>query len=224
MVLGQVCVGLLAQQKKVCIASFEMKPIQTLRRMYCQYAGTNVLEPEAKKRFFGIAEKLWMYQQVRSVKAENLLKIIRYSKRVLGVDHFVIDSLMRCGIAGTDFDKQKWFVDELVTVALDEGIHIHLVAHQKKPENGDQRPGTKYGIAGSGDISNLAHNVINVFENRDDNRAYDNLLTVQKQRNYDGESNPEPMFKFVFDSKSLQFCDQGTMRPSDWGVFGGCPK
>ena len=226
MVLGQVCVGLMAQSRKVCIASFEMTPQQTLRRMYQQYAGTNVLTPEAENRFFSTAnDRLWLYQQVKSVKPDNLLMVIRYCAQKLGVKHFVVDSLMRCGISGKDLDKQGWFVDQLATIAMDEGIHIHLVAHQRKPDKTDQGgPGSKYGIAGSSDISNLAHNVINVFQNDLDNSTYANLLTVQKQRNYEGGYTPEPKYKFGFHPESLQFHDQGIMTPADWGVFGGVPE
>ena len=48
LVTGQIALGLIKQKKKVCIASFEMKPTQTLNRMLRQFSGMNFDNPYKK--------------------------------------------------------------------------------------------------------------------------------------------------------------------------------
>lgn len=220
MVLGFVCLGLISQDRKICIASPEMHPVKTLKRMLKQFAG--VAEPISKERDEFIqfaANHLWLYDQSGTLKAQKLLSIIRYCADKLKINHFVIDSLMKCGINEDDLNKQKWFVDELATAAKDTGLHIHLVAHQRKAMTDELKPGSKYGVAGSANITNLADNVINVFESQKEDRTWDNLIYVEKQRNYEGESNPQPKYMFNFCSRSLQFKEderEVTRGPRQW--------
>lgn len=224
MVLGQAVLGFLAQNKKVCVASPEMMPKQTLRRMIKQYAGTADVHESITDRFFQACKgKLWVYDPKNGIKPKQLIQVIKYSANLMGVNHFVIDSLMKCGINEDDLNTQKWFVDELTNVAKRYDIHIHLVAHQRKSMAGDSKPGTKSGVAGSANITNLASNVINVYQDESDGRLWDNALYIQKQRNYEGDSEPHPSYFFWFDSKSLQFLEKDGIepwQPPDWSIWG----
>ena len=219
MFLGQVCIGFSAQGKRVCIASPEMQPKKTLKRMCRQFAGVSEPTGMVQDQFFNFIKDTWLYDQSGTLQARKLLSIIRYTKQELNIDHFVIDSLMKCGISEDDLNKQKWFVDELATVAKDLDIHIHLVAHQRKPMDTEAKPGSKYGTAGSANITNLADNVIVIFENQKEERTYDHLVLVEKQRNYDGDNEAQPSFIFHFSNKSLQFKESKNspdLNPSDW--------
>ena len=223
MVLGQVCLGFRSQGKKICIASPEMHPVKTLKRMCRQYVGVaEPTKPYQDKFFEWMKDHFWIYDQSGTLKPKNILGVIRYSKEKLNVDHFVIDSLMKCGINEDDLNRQKWFVDELTTIAKDTGIHIHLVAHQRKSMTDEAKKGSKYGVAGSANITNLADNVLNVYENQKE-EGYDNSITPEKQRNYEGEGNPHQGMSFWFDQKSLQFKEyekQPPMNDQDWD----CPS
>lgn len=217
MMLGFVVLGLLAQGAKACIASLEMPPRKTLWRMCKQWTGTNDPPLDTLERYFSwLHKKLWIYDQVGTVKMDRMIGVARYAITELGVTHFVIDSLMKCGINDDDYNGQKRFVDELATLAKDTGAHIHLVAHAKKPETGKETiPSTKYGVAGSANITNLADNVIVVFVQKDEKKDYDIVMRVEKQRN--GEA--EPSYILQFDQKSLQFRSSSAatiMTPSDW--------
>jgi len=203
LMLGYVMLALIAQGAKGCIASLEMPPRKTLWRMCKQYVGNGEPSmPYVEKYFQFLNQKLWIYDQVGAVKAERMIGVARYAINELGVTHFVIDSLMKCGINEDDYNKQKWFCDELATLAKDTGAHIHLVAHARKPTDGKEGiPSTKYAVAGSGNITNMADNVIVMFCNKDEARDYDAMLVVEKQRN--GEH--EPKYLLHFDDSSLQF-------------------
>jgi twinkle protein len=145
-----------------------------------------------------------------------MIGVARYAITELGVNHFVIDSLMKCGIAEDDHTKQKWFVDELSTLAKDTGGHIHLVAHSKKPETGKETmPSTKYSVSGSGHITNMADNVLISLSQKEEGKDYDQMLIVDKQRN--GEA--EPKYILNFDSDNLQFksfSNSPRMNNEDW--------
>lgn len=214
MMLGQVMIGLIAQGARACIASLEMKPVKSLKRMVRQYVG--VEEPTLRYQadmFNWLSSNLWFYDQVGTVDPNRMIAVARYAVTELGLGHIVIDSLMKCGIDEDDYNKQKWFVNELHTLAQDYNCHVHLVSHQRKPHDGKEyEPGEKYGVAGSGNITNQPDNVLVVYWNKkkeealakgeevDENDA-DAYLLCKKQR--EGES--EPVYKLFFDEKCLQF-------------------
>ncbi|MEX5606384.1 bifunctional DNA primase/helicase, partial [Pseudomonas syringae] len=75
-----------------------------------------------------------------TVKAKMMLAVIRYCAEKLKVNHFVIDSLMKCGIGEDDYNGQKAFLDSLTSIARDTGIHLHLVAHSRKAKDGYTLP------------------------------------------------------------------------------------
>jgi twinkle protein len=125
-----------------------------------------------------------------------------------------IDSMMMVCASEESLDEQKQFMTDTVRFAQETGLHVHLVAHCRKPQQGEDRPPTKYDLRGSAAISDQAHNVVTVWANKakkqkpDDDLAGDPdaLVTVEKQRNgsYEGK------VKLWFDDSSLRFCDDRT--------------
>ena len=195
-VLGQVINGLAAQGEKCCIASFEMHPYKTLARMTRQVIGTNDPSAEYIQKYFDWANgKIWFYDQQGTVEGKRVIAVIHYVAETFGVTHFVVDSLMKCGIGTDDYNGQKMFIDKLCACAKDTGVHIHLVAHDKKPTDESVLP-HKYMIAGSGDISNQVDNCFGVWRNKakehdlDANELKEDALIIcDKQRNGEYEGN-----------------------------------
>lgn len=211
LVTGQVALGLCAQDEKVCIASFEMKPIKTLERMGRQWSNFNPADPAfagrdyAKDELLKVYEqfkewtdkRLWLYDQQGTVRPSQVVAVVRYCAKELGVTHFVVDSLMKCVEGEDDYNGQKAFVGELTAIARDYNMHIHLVHHIKKPASEDQKPG-KYDYKGSGAITDQVDNVISVWRNKAKERKResggemndndpDTLLICDKQRNGEWE-------------------------------------
>lgn len=228
-VLSQVVLSLLGQGEKVVIASFEMKPITTLQRLARMYAGTNPFSPEYQsvdgiKALDGLFNEfsqwsdrsLWLYDQQGSVTADRVIGMARYCAKELGITHVVIDSLMKCVNGEDDYNGQKEFVDELTAMARDNGIHIHIVHHTRKPQNEAHTP-DKHDSKGSGSITDQVDNVMMVWRNKpkeDDiklkgsmsNRRaeHDAVIFCRKQRN--GED--EPNIALWFDKDSQQYKGQ----------------
>jgi twinkle protein len=219
-VTGQTILGFLAQGERACIASMEMAPETTLERMAKQAA----CQPKPAKAYLEALDrwtdgKLWIYNQTGTVPRDRMISVARYCRKELGVNHMVIDSLMKCGIAPDDYAGQKAFVDALCSLGRDTGLHIHLVHHIRKGERETNAP-DKFDIKGAGEITDLVDNVLIVHRNKrkedalrsdtmkDDERAKfeaqaDTILICAKQRHFTWEGK----IKLWFDTETLQFRD-----------------
>jgi twinkle protein len=207
MVTGQIAMGLIKQNQKVMIASFEMKPKRTLFRMLRQFAGENIDFPRymdkhrylsnliGRMRTFAHAN-LWLYDQQGTVTSQQVIAVSRYSAVELGVQHIFIDSLMKCVSGEDDYNAQKSFVDELTSLARDHNVHVHLIHHIRKLQSEEIKP-NKNDIKGSGSISDQVDNVLMVWRNKKkehdaqngvvDVMIPDAYLMCEKQRNGEAE-------------------------------------
>jgi len=215
LVLGQIMLHLLKEQK-ACIASLEMKPVTTLARMCRQALGSNNPTGEYVKRFCERGgDKLWLYNQLGTVNSERIISVIHYATEKLGVHHFVIDSLMKCGISDDDYTGQKHFVDRLCAAAKDTDCHIHLVAHSRKGQDELTPPG-KMDVKGSGSITDQVDNVMTVWRNKRKEQAVvsskadekilnepDTLVICDKQRNGEWEGK----IGLWFNQASMRFLE-----------------
>lgn len=164
--LGQACIGFASQAEPVCIASLEMKPQATLKRMLRQTAMNRTPGVQAVDRLIDWSrDRLWLYDQQGTVKPAMLYAVARYCADRLKVRHLVIDSLMKCVRGEDDYNGQKDFVDMLCTLARDLGMHIHLVHHAKKGEDEDKVPG-KFSAKGSGAIVDQVDQMLTVWRNK----------------------------------------------------------
>lgn len=221
-VLGYVMLHGMAAGERVCIASMEMKPMDTLDRLARQAACVEKATPQFLSNFGKWTDdRLWIYNHVGTVKRDRMLAVSRFCRRELGVKHMVIDSLLKCGIAPDDYAGQKNFVDELCSLARDTDLHIHLVHHARKSEKESNIP-DKFDLKGAGEITDLVDNVLIVHRNkakeaelRKDMTAEkreivlaqaDTVLICAKQRHYTWEGT----LRLWFDPASLQFRDQRT--------------
>lgn len=207
---GMCAVSMCAQDEKVCIASFELKPEKSLERMARQWTHRDIYDEAVMAdpaqagavvdlyQQFGewTDGRLWFYDQQGTVQWKQVCAVVRYAAKELGVTQFFVDSLMKCVQGEDDYNGQKAFVDELTAIARDHGIHIHLVHHIKKPANEDAIS-SKYDFKGTGAITDQVDNVIVVWRNKKKERdrqahkavaegEHDTKLLIDKQRHGTG--------------------------------------
>jgi len=215
--LGQVCAWGLKHSKWL-IASMEMKPSRTMHRMVRQVSGTsNTSESFVNKFLDWTDDRLWIYDQTDTVKAERILGMVHYAAKELGINHIIIDSLMKCGIRKDDMDGQAAFVDRLCWAAKSNNIHIHLVHHMRKGERESNVP-DKFDVRGAGEITDLVDNVFIVHRNKAkeikaaagnaDPTEPDCVLKIAKQRNGEWEKS----ILLWFNQDSLQYVGDNTGR------------
>jgi twinkle protein len=166
-ILSHACLAWGEQGARICVASLEMAPAQQLRRMVKQ--ATNTDRPT--EEFIHHTMKwldgwLWLFTVVGKSRVSRILEIFEYARCRYGCDVFIIDSLMRLGIGSEDYEGQEKAVFEIVSWAVSRGVHVHLVAHARKSERGDNRVPELDDVKGASEIASNAFNVLAVWRNR----------------------------------------------------------
>lgn len=202
--LNQMCMQVLRDDKdqNFCIASFEMKPAGLIRWMMKQY-GLYVYRENWNEFLNQVGNRLYFINTIVETNPEKLLETFNYLYRRFGVQNYLIDSLLRISFNDKTekLESQKNFMNLLTGFALDTKTHIHLVAHPRKSEN-DYKRIYKVDISGSGDIANLAFNVVSV-QRPEESNGYDMVLNVLKNRT-DGTLGK---VHYVFDKEFKRFSE-----------------
>lgn len=222
MFTGQVALDLIAQGQRVLVASLEMQPSRTLARMARQTTAKRYPSPQALDQFNAWTDKrLWIFDHIGRLSPSLMLAVCRYFAEELAGQHVFIDSMMMVCESEEHLDEQKQFATDLVRIAQETNIHLHLVAHCRKPATGDSQRPTKYDVRGSSAITDQAHNVITVWANKPKQAALekdphdikasnevDAGVDVHKQRNGAWEGG----VGLWFDQSCLRFGDHRTER------------
>ena len=165
-----------------------------------------------------MVQGLLLYDVIGKASVAKIIEVFDYARAKYGCDQFIIDSMMRLGIASDDYTGQEKAVFRLVDWAVSSNIHLHVVAHARKggPQSG--APETE-DIKGAMEIGANAFNIVTVWRNRaleDDIHKLESqgldaqaeklketppvILNIAKQRNGD------------FEGKVGLWFDQGTYR------------
>lgn len=236
LITGQIALGLIKQNQKICIMSFEMKPKRTLLRMTRQFSGVDLENPFLKDKVQTITnyyerlkkfstEKLWLYDQQGTTSSDQVIAVARYCAVELGINHIFIDSLMKCVSGEDDYNAQKSFVDELTALARDHNVHIHLIHHIRKLVSEEIKP-NKNDIKGTGAIADQVDNVLLMFRNKAKERklregqetvdAPDAMLMCEKQRNGEHEN----WYNLYYHKDSQQFVEDAESVPMAFDTVG----
>ncbi|WP_375693164.1 MULTISPECIES: toprim domain-containing protein [unclassified Bartonella] len=156
----------IAQKSRLCLASLEMKGEQSLRRLTKQTGGLEQPTKETIERILHFLDDgLILYEHVGKSSVDTLLEVFDYCRARYGCDQFIIDSLMRLGIASDDYARQEQAVYKMVDWAVLNNVHIHLVAHARKGGLDKDIPSTE-DIKGASEIGANAFNIITIWRNR----------------------------------------------------------
>lgn len=218
MFTGQVALDLCVQHEPVLMISLEMDPAYTLARM-CKQASASARPSRAWREDFArwTDSRLWLFDHLGRISPEKCIAVCNFFAKECKGRHVIIDSMMMVCGSEESLDEQKQFATDLVRMSQETKLHTHLVTHCRKPQSGDDsKPPTKYDLRGSSAISDQAHNVITVWQNKPKRAALeknphdeaelakpDALVSVEKQRNgaWEGKAS------LWFDEQSLRFCD-----------------
>lgn len=152
---------------RICLSSLEMKGAQTLRRMVKQAGGVErPTEPYIAEVLAYLDRGLLLYDRTGKAGVEGLLDVFDYARAKYGCDQFIIDSLMRLGVAGDDYTGQERVMFLIVEWAISNSVHVHLVAHARKGDRGHGAPNTE-DIKGAMEIGANAFNIVTIWRNRE---------------------------------------------------------
>lgn len=212
---------------KSVLASMEMKPKRSLKRMVLQTCGIEKPSEEyIGKVLDWLGDSVYIFDVLGTAKVDEMLSVFEYAVKRYGVHLFVIDSLMKCGVEDDDYNGQKKFIEKLCEFKNRFGVTIILVTHSKKGESED-KPTGKWDVKGSGSITDLVDTVLTVWRNKpkekemssddqslveDAKKKPDCLVICSKQRN----GNWEGTINYWFDPATCQYTKSPDARPYNY--------
>lgn len=222
MMTSQASIDLATQGEKVLIVSLEMLPWRTMSRMTRQACGTAHPSAALIDQFHEWTNgKLWLFDHVGRIAPARALALCRYFVDVHQGTHVVLDSWMMVCSSEENLDEQKQFSTDLCRLAQETELHVHVVAHCRKPggASSEDKPPGRYDIRGSGAISDQSSNILSVWMNKKKFARLDSnpndmealnepcgILRCDKQRNGAWEGS----IQLWHDPSSLRFCDDRT--------------
>lgn len=133
-------------------------------------------------------EKLFIYNNKMDRSIDFLIQAMTEVKSKYGVRVFFLDNFMQIETKSPDeYREQKNIMEKLRTFALNQNVHIHLVAHPRKTDKFQTRL-TIYDVLGSSNLVNKAYNVVSIIRTDnldDDNAEYKRLSKLMEREGYD---------------------------------------
>lgn len=208
--LSHVMLDSMKHGERVCVASFELKGDLMLYRKLRQLLGGKSSTPgEINRSIDWLHERLWVFDYLGTARGDRVLEVFSYARKRYGINHFVIDSLLKIGIAEDDYTGQKNFVERLCDFKNQHDCHVALVAHSRKGEGENRAPG-KMDVRGAGAITDLADSCFSVWRNKlkeegkESECEFDAVLRCDKQRNGEWEGS----VGLYFDKDSNQYLER----------------
>lgn len=223
MLTGQVALELAMQGHRSLVISLEMSPAKTMARMARQFEAKGV--PRDLGRFFDRTHHLYLFDHCGRITPQQCIAVCNYFAQELAGSQVFIDSFMMVCGSEESLDEQKQMTTDLVRMAQDTGLHVHLVAHCRKPSTSDESkaPG-KHDLRGTAAITDQCANVVTVWANKPKDVALsespyspmandpDAELTVCKQRNAEFEGR----LKLWLHRESMRFVNDMQTEVTAW--------
>jgi twinkle protein len=232
-VVGHMVLEAMRQGVRSCVASLELKPGILLKRLTRQSTCLQLpSELEIQSAFKFYDDRLWLFGLTGTAKADRLLEIFEYANRRYGIQLFIIDSLMKCGIGDDDYNGQKAFVDAVCDFKNRTNSHVIMVTHSRKSDS-EEKPTGKMDVKGTGAITDLTDNLFIIWRNKAREKAIQkrqqqqplnekeeaallgsgSILMLEKQRNGEGWEGGIPLF---LHEKSHQFLNMDGATPYNY--------
>lgn len=163
--------SLAAQGKMSCVASFEQPPQLTFSQILTNFTAcpnlpfTDEFEPAYKY----LSELVYMYKSMDRADPKHLVNTFIHAHKRYGIDNFVIDNVMTMNIDRGDNTAQANAADQLRMFVSKYPVHLHIVAHPRKPPESVAKPPSSSDIRGAAEWGDMPHNIITVW--RDMNKA-----------------------------------------------------
>lgn len=194
-VMSEVMLSLVTRRRRVVIVSLEMPAYKVGARMAVQ-ALTDRFPARSRVESWAedLGDVLSFLDLTGELAPDEVVKLVRYCAHELGTQHILLDNLTKIVSADNEHvEQQRRFMAQLHRTSIETGVHVHVVAHTRKPAGDELKPPGRYEIAGSRTLSDQPDNIVMVWRNRvkeskvaSDKPGYsdqsDVVLRVDKQR------------------------------------------
>jgi twinkle protein len=226
--------ALVSQGKRSCIASFEQPSELTFSQILTGWtAWPNIWSSvEFDKAYEYLSGLVFMYKSRKKSNVKHLIQTFIHAHKRYGVENFFIDNVMTLDIDRGDNTAQAEAADAVRVFAAEYPVHVHIVAHPRKPPENTKTPPGMAEIRGASEWGDMPNNIITVWRDMakaeqiaemHDKAAFDEAeiasfnqstpcgkLIVRKQR----ATGETPMANFYFDKACKRFMSQpGNARP-----------
>lgn len=152
--------------KMSLVASFEQQPAATFAKILKQWAANQSLvhEQEEFDRAFDYLSKIViLYRSMKKANPDHLVQTFIHAHKRYGIDTFVVDNVMTMDIDRGDNTEQADAADKLRVFVADYPVHLHVVAHPRKPKENNNAVPTLNEIRGASEWGDIPQNVIAVW-------------------------------------------------------------
>jgi twinkle protein len=207
-------VVLMTQGQKIFVASMEVKPERTIRKMATNLMQGAAVSEGAIDGFLNDTEDLLVFADVVGyIGQKELLEMMLFAFMRHGCTRFFIDSFMRIKGLEENFPAQGDFMNELAGFAKTYNVYVDLVCHPNKKNYGGKL--SAMDIKGSSLIPNNADNIVSVVKNpeKDKLRKEGTLTAKQEDEMHDAEIRIDKqrevgwtgLFKLMFNRRTQRF-------------------
>ena len=183
--LRQLVCHLIQRKRKVFVASMEQNPMDYFNDLaVVAHAKCDLNEDNVQWCLDAWAGSLYLFSHKRGIASHAKLFAIIAALAAQGVRHAILDSFMALDINSQDWEGQRQFAVNLANLCERTGVHVHLVAHPKKPQRNGDDPDIS-DVAGASDLGRFADNVFFVKRGDSDIMTADVTgmqVSVRKQR------------------------------------------
>lgn len=231
--------------EKVVVASMEMPPEVTLWIMARQLMGLGKLEcteeniARIAKALGWLNKRILLYNFLGITDKRDLMSTFEYAAEHQAGKFFIIDNMMKVGIADDDYAAQGFFIQQVCDFDLKRKVHTVVVVHENKGDGN-----TKQKVRGSKQLTDAPDNVVKMERNaqkaeklaelkaelkacpNDKERiegerrklvtTWDSKFLLHKQRWPGAQQNGSAWLYFHHDS--LQFHKEPNQRPFDYSL------
>jgi|TARA_R110002167_G_scaffold66667_4_gene188681 twinkle protein len=155
-----------ANGRKSMISSFEQANTMTMSAMMRQYTSEKHIgdTEQFEEAYDALTGNVMFYDSMQRANPSEVVSTMMQAHRQLGVEDFVIDNVMTLEVDRQDNSKQAEAADMFRLFAAQNPVHLHLVMHPRKPNQGDaNKPPGIADVMGAQEWSAMPHNVVCVW-------------------------------------------------------------
>jgi twinkle protein len=105
-----------------------------------------------------------MYKSMERADPKHLVNTFIHAHKRYGIDNFVVDNVMTLKIDRGDNTAQADAADMLRVFVSKYPVHLHVVAHPRKPPENTNKPPGMAEIRGASEWGDIPHNIVTVWK------------------------------------------------------------
>jgi twinkle protein len=178
---------LASRGKTTCVASFEQQPELTFAQILTAYSAYPNLPftDEFDPAYEHLSKLVFMYKSMRKANTEHLINTFTHAHKRYGVDNFVVDNVMTMNVDRGDNSAQADAADLLRMFVSRHPVHLHVVAHPRKPSEDNTAPASISAIRGASEWGDIPQNIITVWRDMKKSEQMGEMAASKEYTNAD---------------------------------------